>query len=347
MVKNSKQDPSDGSVTVIVVNYDGGKRVLECLRSLEQQTYDNYHIVVVDNESVDGSLQNLRACFPDIEVIESGYNAGWGVAVNTGIEATRSEYIALLNNDVYLDKRCLEVMVETIQLKEEYGSCACKIIDWHEPSRMEDAGLIIYRDGSGVGRGTSEPAVTYQNIEEVFCANDCCCLYRRKMLNEIGLYDPDFFIYCDETDIGWRHQLAGWKCVYAPNAVAYHARSSAAGIYSDFKAYYFERNRIWITLKYFPFFMLISSFLFSFYRYVLQVWMMLKGRGFLARYNERSSIWRGLRILIKAHIDAIRMAPVMLGRRRAYKVRCILSNKEIGGLFKRFGMTSHEMAVYE
>ena len=192
-----------------------------------------------------------------------------------------------------------------------------------------------------------QSADRYNEVEEVFCANDCCCLYRRGMLNEIGLYDPDFFIYADETDMGWRHQIAGWRCVYTPHAIAYHAHSKAAGSYSDFKAYHVERNRIYLCLKYFPFWRLVASFFFAAYRYAYQVWLARTGQGSLAKYREGASMWQGLKVLIRAHLDALRMSPVMLRRRREYRSIRRVSNRDIQELFRRYGIPAREMASYE
>jgi GT2 family glycosyltransferase len=289
----------------------------------------------------------VRAHFPNVTVIENGYNAGWGIACNVGIQAITSEYVALLNNDAYLDERCLEEMVKAIQQSPEYGSCASKILLWDEPDTIEVAGMAIYRDGSSCGRGRLQFADRYTAVEEVFCANDCCCLYRREMLNDVGLYDPDFFIYADETDMGWRHRIADWKCVYTPHAIAYHAHSRTAGDYSDFKAYHVERNRIFICLKYFPFWKLIASFFFAAYRYAYQVWLIRQGRGSLAKYHERASLLRGLKVLAKAHLDTLRMAPVMLRRRWEYRSIRRVSNRDIEELFRRYGLTAREMASYE
>jgi GT2 family glycosyltransferase len=337
----------DGKVAVVIVNYNGGDQVLECIRSLQHQTYTNHQVIVVDNASADGSVPAIRTQYPEVTVIENDYNAGWGVACNVGIQAIGSEYVALLNNDAYLHERCLDEMVKAIELKPNYGSCASKILLWDEPDKIEVAGLLIYRDGLSVGRGRLKSAELYDAAEEVFCANDCCCLYRRVMLDDIGLYDPDFFIYADETDMGWRHQIAGWKCVYAPRAVAYHAHSRAAGSYSDFKAYHVERNRIYICLKYFPFWDLLASFGFSGYRYLYQVWLARKGRGSLSKYQEHASLWRGLRVLLRAHVDALKMAPVMLARRHSYRAIRRLSNQDIQDLFNRYGVSAREMAEYE
>jgi GT2 family glycosyltransferase len=304
-------------------------------------------VIVVDNASTDESVQAVEALFPEATVIQTGYNAGWGIACNVGIQATTDEYIALLNNDAFLDERCLEEMVKAIQVRTDYGSCASRILLWDEPDKLEVAGLVIHRDGTSIGRGRLRPANHYDDMEEVFCANDCCCLYRREMLNDIGLYDPDFFIYCDETDMGWRHQIAGWKCIYTPHAIAYHAHSRAAGAYSDFKAYHVERNRIYLCLKYFPFWRLVASFFFAAYRYAYQVRAARQGQGSLAKYREQCSLRQGLNVLIRAHIDALRGAPVMLRRRWAYRSIRRISANEIEGLFQRYGTTTREIALYE
>lgn len=336
----------DRSVAVIVINYNGGDALLRNLNSIRKQSYLPTEIVVVDNDSTDGSVEKAREQFPDVTFIENSYNAGWGVGCNAGIQATKSEFIALLNNDAYLDPLCIEKMVHAIRLRPDYGSCASKILLWDDPKTLEAAGVSIYRDGSSVGRGRLQPAEKYNEMEEVFCACDCCCLYRREMLDKIGLYDPDFFIYCDETDIGWRHQLAGWKCVYTPQAIAYHMHSRSAGSYSDFKAYHVERNRIFLCMKYFPPGAFIASMFFAAHRYMLQVRFSYRGQGALAEYRENNSLWQGFKILLKAHWEALKKAPRMLRRRREFMSIRRLSNRKLSDLFERYGVTAHNMAKY-
>ncbi len=336
-----------GSIAAVVVNYNGGAAVLECVRSLAAQTRRPDCIVVVDNASRDGSAVRVRTEFPEVQVLERRVNGGWGVGCNQGIELTDSEFVALVNNDAYLDPQCLEQMVAAIEQDPQYGACASKILLWDDPQRIEVAGLVIYPDGSSVGRGRLRPASQYDRLEEVFCANDCCCLYRRAMIEDIGLYDPDFFIYCDETDIGYRHQLAGWKCVYTPHAIAYHAHSRAAGDYSDFKAYHVERNRILLCLKYYPLSFLVASVPRSVQRFVLQVWLSMRGRGALAHYCRQRSLWQGAAVLLRAHWDAVGLAPVMWRRRRSLRALRRLSDREFGELFRRFGVSAREIAAYE
>lgn len=334
-------------ISVIIVNYNGGEQILACLKSLKTQTYKNHRVIVVDNDSGDGSVSQIKKQFPQVRLIENNYNAGWGVACNIGILADDSEFIVLLNNDAYLDQNCLKELVNGICMQPEYGACASKILLWDDPKTIEVVGVVTARDGLSVGRGRLEPSDRYNEIEEVFCANDCCCLYRRSMINDIGLYDPDFFIYADETDMAWRHQLAGWRCIYNPRALAYHAHSGAAGSYSDFKAYHVERNRIYLCLKYFPFKHLVASFFIATFRYIYQVVLARRGQGALARYQEKASLGQGLKVLIRAHWDALCMTPKMLARRRSYHPIKRLSNKEIDLLIKKYAVSIKKVAGYE
>jgi GT2 family glycosyltransferase len=339
--------PKKQNIVAIIINYNGGEQILDCIHSLTRQTLIPDQIVVVDNQSTDGSLNKVRHLFPNVTTIENGYNAGWGIGCNVGIQSTKSEYIALINNDAYLDFDCLEEMVRAIQLRPDYGSCASKILLWDDPRTIEAAGVAIYMDGSSIGRGRLQPVEQYTDLKEIFCANDCCCLYRRQMIEDIGLYDPDFFIYCDETDIGWRQQLAGWRCVYAPKAIAYHAHSKSAGSYTDFKAYHVERNRVFLCLKYFPFPYFVASFFFALHRYIFQVWLSRKGKGALAKYRRTNSMSQGLKILIKSQRDALKKISIMFQRRREFYSRHPFSTPQFATLLRLYGVTPKKMASYE
>lgn len=342
------QDTHKGKVLVVVPNYNARECVERCIASVIEQTYSPIEIVVVDNSSTDGSDKLIAENFPKVRMIQSGYNAGWGIACNVGMHSSESQYIALINNDAYLDKNCIAEMVKAIEGKPEYGSCASRILLWDDPQTTEVAGLVIYRDGSSVGRGRLGPADRYMQSEEVFCANDCCCLYKREMIREIGDYDPDFFIYCDETDMGWRHQVAGWKCVYSPQAVAYHAHSRSAGSYSEFKAFHVERNRIFICIKYFPPLTLLLSFAYSIYRYLYMVFLSgKKKKGALAQYRKSHSLWAGLAVLIKAHWAALLKLPVMWKRRGEIARSRKISPRELNQLFIQYGISTKQMASYE
>ncbi len=346
-VYNIHMENSHPLVLSVIVNYNGGEEIIECVDSLKVQTYPNIRIVVVDNASTDTSVTELRKKHPDIDIVETGYNAGWGVGCNVGMAHADSHYIALFNNDLSVHPECIEEMVNAIELDSAYGSCASRVLLKDPPDTGEVCGISIVADGSSCGRGRLEPADKYLQLEEVFCANDCCALYKRAMMDEIGNYDPDFFLYCDETDIGIRHQLAGWKCVYNPKAIAYHTHSRAAGSFSDLKAFYVERNRILLLLKYFPFWGIVWGTILSFYRYLYQILILTKGEGSLARYREEKSLFHGLKILLKAHWNAVVLTPKMLKRRKKMKPIFKLSTREFNALIRKYGISISDMAKYE
>ncbi len=339
---------TQSEVLVVIPNYNGEDYLKKCLQSVLDQTYSSLKIVLVDNASTDNSLSLVKREFPTIEIIETGYNAGWGIACNLGMKASNSPYILMLNNDAFMDQRCIEEMVKAISTNPKYGACASRVLLSDEPDKTEVCGLVIHRDGSSCGRGRLGPADQFMKTEEVFCANDCCALFKREMFNEIGDYDPDFFIYCDETDIGWKHQLAGWKCIYTPHAIAYHAHSAIAGSYTEFKAFHVERNRLYLCMKYFPLFDFLMSFIHSAYRYLYQVYLSGSSKkGALAHYRKENSLLTGLGVLLRAHFSAFSKFPIMWKRRQDIKKITKLSYAEFNDLFKRFGITTKEMASYE
>jgi len=336
-----------GLVSVIIVNYNGGDDVLKCIDSVKEQSYTNYEIIIIDNDSKDNSLNLIRSKYENVKIIETGYNAGWGIGCNIGIAESKGEFISVVNNDAYLDNMCIEEMVKSIILKNDYGSCACKILLSDDTERIEVVGLCIYKDGMAISRGRHENKIKYDNSEEVFCASDCVCLYRREMLNEIGLYDTDFFMYANDSDIGWRQQLYGWKCIYNPASLAYHAHSKSAGNYSDFKAFHVERNRIFVAFKYFPLFDFMISFYYSFYRYLLQLLLIKSNKGSLSKYKEESSLVNGLGILIKAYFSFFKAIPLMYKKRRYYFSRCKITRRTVTNIFKLYGVSAKVIASYE
>ena len=347
MARLPKPVPEDGSVIAVVINYNGGDTVLRCLDSLKSQDYPNLKVIVVDNASTDGSAGKIGAAHPEARLILTGINGGWGIGCNIGMAAAESEFIALVNNDAWLDPACISEMVKSLRLKKEYGSCASKILT-AEGNRLEVCGLHIVADGSSCGRGRLREITLFSEADEVFCANDCVCLYKREMINDIGDYDPDFFIYCDETDMGFKHQLAGWRCIYNPKALAYHAHSLTAGSYSAFKAFHVERNRILILFKYFPIWWILWGTTLSLWRYLLWVWMARRRRhGALAKYLEGNSMGAGFKVLLRAHFSALRLAPRMFGRRFALKRIRRIDSAGFQNLFRQYGISIRAMAEYE
>jgi GT2 family glycosyltransferase len=220
---------------------------------LRAQRYEPQEIIVVDNGSSDGSLSLVEAAFPEARVIRLSQNLGFAAANNLAIHDSSSAYVAVLNNDAYAEPDWLSRMVAVAESDPGIGIIACKLLFADRPNVINSAGLVM--DWAGFTwdwRGGQIDDPTESQIEECFGATGAAALYRRTMLDEIGLYDEDFFAYAEDADLNWRAQKAGWRCVYVPTARVYHVASATSGEGSHFKSYLQGRNKIWLLAKNLP-----------------------------------------------------------------------------------------------
>ncbi len=239
-------------VSVIVLNWNGRPLLAACLAALRAQTWHDFEIIVVDNGSQDGSLEWLAANAPEVQVIRNDTNLGFATANNQGIRASQAPLIMLLNNDANLAPDCLQVLVEAAERATWAGMFACKILQHDAPDRMDSAGIEVDRAGVAWNRGWGEPAAGHAQALEVFGPSAAAAVYRRAMLDQIGLLDDDFFIYYEDVDLAWRAQWAGWRCLYVPEAVAHHIHSATTGRGSPFKNFLLGRNKWWAIAKNYP-----------------------------------------------------------------------------------------------
>ena len=332
---------------MVVLNWNGKQVIETCLQSLQEQTYQPIEMIVVDNASTDDSADVVRMKFPQARLIVTERNLGFGGGNNVGIRASLGAYIMMLNNDTRLNPNCIEELKKSIQKDKKYGACASKILLEFEDNLIDAAGIAVCPDGLSIGRGRLEKGDRFDEEVEVFFASDCACLYRREMLEEIGLYDEDFFAYADETDMGWRAQGAGWKCIYNPKAVVYHFHSASSGTYSPFKAFLVERNRIWVAMKNFPISLLILGQFYTFWRYLLQAYGAFAGKGAAGRFTSDFSKMELVKILIKVYLSIWKQWSLMLGKRRAIQKKKRISNREFYQLLRRFGISAKEIALRE
>jgi GT2 family glycosyltransferase len=201
----------------------------------------------VDDASTDGSPDLARA-FPGVKVIELSQNGGFARAVNHGIRESRGEIIALLNNDAVADHGWLEALVAALVRHARAGSAAAKVLLVGDPPTLNSAGDLFRRSGVPDNRGAWERDVGQYDVEiEVFGASAAAAAYRRTMLDDIGLFDESFFMYCEDVDLAFRAQLAGYRCVYAPKAVVRHRLSATGG--GELASYQCGRNFVWLLAR--------------------------------------------------------------------------------------------------
>ncbi len=332
-------------VSIIIVNYNGGLLLRDCLGSIAAQSFRDFETIVVDNGSTDESLAAAAGTLDDVCVIALGENSGFARGNNTGIEASRGELVVTLNNDATLTPTFLAEIVAAADRLPQAGMLAPKTLISTEPDRIDSAGLLIYVDGVYRPRGWQErDGPAYEREEEVVFPCASAALYRRTMLDDVGLFDEEYFLYLEDADLGMRARLRGWRCYYVPRAVAFHLKSSTAGKHSKVKAYHVERNRIFNLVKHAPLPIILLSPLATAYRYGLQAYAALSKRGasggFVRDYSHREL----LAILVRSYAGALRGLPSMWRKRRAIYRRRRISRREIYGLFHRFRLPARDLA---
>lgn len=306
-------------VSVVVVNWNGKHLLGECLDSLlAQRDVKDVELILVDNGSHDGSLEFVQERYRDVRVISLQKNVGFAGGNNAGILAATGRYVALLNNDTKADPFWLSNFTRAAEADaDSVGMWAGKILSYNNTGIIDNVGLLLYPDGLGRGKGRLEKDNgQYDRPGEAFFPSGCAGLYRREMLDEIGLFDEDFFAYADDVDIGLRARLAGWGCTYVPSAIVFHKYSASSSAYSPFKAFLVERNRIWVLLKYFPLELIVISPCFTFLRLLAHLYGALTGQGASGRFSEQNSVFQALAILLKAWAAAVTVFPSIMKQRR-------------------------------
>jgi GT2 family glycosyltransferase len=332
-------------VSVIIVNWNGRHLLGECLDSLLVQRFRDFEIIVVDNGSQDGSVEYVRERYPSVRLVVLPENTGFAGGNNAGIRIARGNYVALLNNDTRTDPDWLASLAREAETSPAMGMWASKILSYDQPDIIDNVGLLIYRDGLARGKGRLErDRGQYDTKQEALFPSGCAALYRRSMLDEVGLFDEDFFAYADDVDLGLRARLAGWGCSYVPAAKVYHRYSSSSSTYSPFKAFLVERNRIWVLLKYYPAELVLASPFFTLKRLLLQFYGAVSGQGASARFSDENGMLPAVAVLLKAWCSALAALPKIIGRRKWYRRRRI-TRRELYRLFRDFGISASELAL--
>ncbi len=332
--------------SVVIVNWNGKHLLAECLDSLSRQRFKDFETIVVDNGSTDGSVAFLRRTYPWVRVVSLAANTGFSGGSNAGIRAASGRYIALLNNDTRTDAEWLSSLVARAEKSPAEGMWASKILSYDKPDLFDNVGLLLYPDGLARGKGRLErDEGQYDEPGEALFPSGCAGLFRRSMLDAIGLFDEAFFAYADDVDIGLRARLAGWGCSYVPSAVVHHRYSASSATYSPLKAFLVERNRVWVLLKYFPIELILASPFFTAKRLVLQLYGAITGRGSSGRFSADQGVSSAILILLKAWFRALVALPqVMRERRRIASIRRI-RRREFYRLLRMFRISAAELAL--
>ena len=300
----------------------------DCLRSLESQTFDRFEVVVVDNS---GSGR-ARVSGARTRILVNDRNVGFGSAINQAIRDSETPYLAVLNDDAIPHAGWLQALVEAAEARPKAGMFASQV-RMSDTSALDSAGMLIACDGSSKQRGHGEPPANFAADSDTLFPTGSAALYRRKMLDEIGLFDERFFLYCEDTDLGLRARWAGWEGEYVAGAVVDHAYSKSAGRASALKAYYVERNRLYTVIKNFPFSMLALVKFYAFARYCWHLLFMVTRTGKASEFRDSGHTpWLLPFLVLRAHASALVRLPYLLRERRKIFKSRLLSSKEFRAL---------------
>ena len=238
--------------TVVIPNYNGIKYIEGCLDSLLGGTMVP-EIIVVDNASTDGSRELIEEKYPQVLLLKLSANTGFCHAVNAGIHLTRTRYVILLNNDIRADERFVEELHAAISQDGRAFSAQAKMLSMNEPDTIDDAGDLYCAFGWAFARGKGAPAAKYNHKGRIFSSCAGAAIYRMSVFEEIGLFDERHFCYLEDVDICYRAKIFGYRNLYAPKAVVYHAGSAATGSrHNPFKEEMTAGNNFYLLYKNMP-----------------------------------------------------------------------------------------------
>jgi GT2 family glycosyltransferase len=227
-------------VSVTIVTYNSGRFIKKCLESVLDQDYPFKEIIVVDNNSSDGTTDILEPFEDRCRIVYNEENIGFAAAQNQAISLSSAEWVLTLNPDVLLLQGFIEALVAAGNLDSRVGAVCGKLLtmssgfDFPEKPLVDSTGIYFTPNLRHLDRGSLEvDNGHFRNYEYVFGATAAAALYRREMIEDISIggefFDVDFFVYREDADVAWRAQLLGWRCLYAPYAQGYHVRKALPG----------------------------------------------------------------------------------------------------------------------
>jgi len=265
LLKNTKKHLT----SIIILNYNGGKYLLECVESVFKTKDVPLEVILIDNNSIDKSQIKCKEKFPDIKLIQNDVNVGMS-ARNLGIEKAKGKYIVFLDSDTLVDTNWLNILFDSFE-KNGSGLYQPKLIDKERKNLINSGGNMINIFGLGFSRGKGEEDKgQFEKFQTISYTSGACTFSSSEIIKKIGKIDEIFFAYHDDLDFGWRGQLLGISSYYEPKAIVFHYGSPTLK-WSEKKFYYLERNR-WICIlslysiktlsKLFPFLIILEIGIF-------------------------------------------------------------------------------------
>ena len=237
-------------VSVIVLNYNAGKLLLNCIESVKKSTYKNLEIIVVDNISTDKSQETCKEKYPDIKLIQNNENFGYCEGNNIGIREAKGDYIIILNPDTIVESNWIEELISAYNAFGE-GLYQPKILSLNEKQVLQSTGNMLHIFGFGFAKDKGrKDGEGDEEIKKIGYASGTCLFTSRNVLDKVGLLDSFLFLYHDDLDLGWRASQIGINSYYVPKSKIYHVESYSLK-WSAKKFYWLERNRKYCLLTHY------------------------------------------------------------------------------------------------
>lgn len=274
-------------VSVVTPNYNGSEFLKNYFESLNQDSEYIGEVIIVDNGSGDSSLdyiQNNSFDFP-VVVIKNNGNRGFAPAVNQGILKAKYEYIFSLNNDTEIKKGSIKSMVDLIQ-DDDVFSVQAMMLQANNKNLIDDAGDEYNLLAWTKKVGENQDSKSYQEVREIFSSCAGAALYKKSLLEKIGLFDDNYFAYMEDVDLAIRSQINGYKNLLCPEAIVYHIGSATSGSrYNEFKVKIAARNNVWTVYKNIPIPLKVINFIFLLFGFLIKYIFFLR-KGFGSIYLE-------------------------------------------------------------
>ena len=307
--------------SILIVNYNGVTLLKECLSSLEEQSFQNFEIILVDNGSSDGSADFIKKYHPRARLILSADNKGFSGGNNLGIPHCQGEFVFFLNNDVYVPPNLLQVLHDNIKNNQSVNIFSCFLVNYYNREIIDSGGDTLYGAGL-VFSFTGYPISYFSKNRFITTACGGAAVYRRSTLDKIGWFDNDFFLNLEDVDLGFRAQHMGEKILFISEAKVYHKSShTLGGKFSKTMTYYLERNHWLFLLKNIPGRHLIR---------MLPIVVLAK-LARLFRYGTKGLVGTA----IKGNIDGLIQCRRMFAKRREILSRSVLSANEFENLLRK------------
>ncbi len=304
--------------SLIIVCWNSSKHLPRCLECLLLQTFQNFEVIIVDNGSDDNGTTGLEEKYPklNLRVERLPSNLGFAAANNLGARLARGKWLVLLNADAFPEEDWLAELLRASESHPEIASFSSRQIQAGNPEILDGAGDAYHVSGLAWRIGLGYPSERYGlDSAEIFSPCAAAAMYLREAFLDVGGFDEDFFSYFEDVDLGFRLQLRGYRCLYAPKAVVHHIGSATFGERSDFAFYHSHRNLVWTFVKDMPtalFWRYVPAHLIANFIYLLYYTM--RGRG---------------KILWKAKWDALAGVGMALRKRRAIQRQRRISNVDL------------------